>query len=199
MYIYGHPGVDRISSLKEPQYILSLSHFLSTSGWLWIQTYLYVGMHMIRFRVSTRLAYLESQWLRILGYFNPLWSTSRALLHIIFWAAVDSEKLEYGPGTICADFPSSLGFGAGGQSYSNFLASTVLGFPDIAFMPILGSFPTWDPSRCFVESRGPSTSSLAAASQTRCELRGAPVAKPKQWYRRGLNDCQYSGPIRLCL
>ena len=29
------------------------------------------------------------------------------------------------PGTICAGFPSCLGFGVGGQSYSNFLASIV--------------------------------------------------------------------------
>ena len=38
--------------------------------------------------------------------------------------SVDSKKLEYGPVTIYAGFPSSLGFGVGGQSYSNFLAST---------------------------------------------------------------------------
>ena len=31
---------------------------------------------------------------------------------------------ENGPGTICAGVPSSLGFGVGGQSYSNFLASS---------------------------------------------------------------------------
>ena len=36
---------------------------------------------------------------------------------------VDSKKLEYGPGTMFAGFPS-LGFGLGGLSYSNFLAST---------------------------------------------------------------------------
>ena len=39
--------------------------------------------------------------------------------------AVDSKKLEYGPGTIYAGVPSSLGFGVGGQQYSNFLASTL--------------------------------------------------------------------------
>ena len=39
---------------------------------------------------------------------------------------VVSVKLEYGPGTIQAGFPSSLGFEVGGQSYSNFLAATVL-------------------------------------------------------------------------
>ena len=33
--------------------------------------------------------------------------------------AVHSNKLEYGPGTITAGFPSSLGFGVGGQSYSS--------------------------------------------------------------------------------
>ena len=38
---------------------------------------------------------------------------------------VDSNTLEYGPGTIYAGFPSSEGFGVGGQSYSNFPASTV--------------------------------------------------------------------------
>ena len=42
-------------------------------------------------------------------------------------ATVDSQQLEYGPGRIYAGFPSSLGFGVGGQSYSNFLASTVAG------------------------------------------------------------------------
>ena len=41
--------------------------------------------------------------------------------------AVDSKKLEYGPGTIYAMLldPSSLGFGVGGQSYSNLLAFLV--------------------------------------------------------------------------
>ena len=38
---------------------------------------------------------------------------------------VDSKKLEYEPGTIYAGFLSSLGFGVGGESCSNFLASTV--------------------------------------------------------------------------
>ena len=42
-----------------------------------------------------------------------------------FSCTVDSKKLEYGPGAIYAGFPSSLGFGVGGQSCSNFLASTV--------------------------------------------------------------------------
>ena len=32
-----------------------------------------------------------------------------------------------GPGTICAGCPSSQGFGVGGQSYSNLLASIVVG------------------------------------------------------------------------
>ena len=41
--------------------------------------------------------------------------------------AVDSKKLELGPGTIYAGVPSSLGFGDGGQSSSNFLASTAVG------------------------------------------------------------------------
>ena len=43
----------------------------------------------------------------------------------IISSTVDSKELEYGPGTICAGFACSLGFGVGGQSYSNFLASTV--------------------------------------------------------------------------
>ena len=43
----------------------------------------------------------------------------------ILLSTLDSKRLEYGPGTIHGGFPS-LGFGAGGQSYSNFLASTVL-------------------------------------------------------------------------
>ena len=38
---------------------------------------------------------------------------------------VDLKKLEYGPGTICGGFPSSLGLGARRQSYSNFVASGV--------------------------------------------------------------------------
>ena len=42
---------------------------------------------------------------------------------------VNSKTLEYGPGTIEAGFPSSLGFGVEKQSYSNFLASTVYNLP----------------------------------------------------------------------
>ena len=42
--------------------------------------------------------------------------------------AVDSKKLEYVSETIEADSLSSLGFGAGGQSYSKFLASSVVWF-----------------------------------------------------------------------
>ena len=38
-------------------------------------------------------------------------------------------------------FSSLSGFGVGGQSYSNFLVSTVLGFPGIGFRPNLGSVP----------------------------------------------------------
>ena len=34
---------------------------------------------------------------------------------------------DYGQRTICAGFPSSVGFGAGGWSHSNFLASSVPG------------------------------------------------------------------------
>ena len=40
--------------------------------------------------------------------------------------AVDSKRLECGPGTILAGIASSLGFGVGGQSYSSSLASTVV-------------------------------------------------------------------------
>ena len=42
---------------------------------------------------------------------------------------VDSKLLEYGPRMIYAGVPSSEAFGIGGQSYSNFLASTFLGGP----------------------------------------------------------------------
>ena len=42
----------------------------------------------------------------------------------IISTTVDSKELEYGPETVYAVF-SSLGFGVGGQSYSNFLAATV--------------------------------------------------------------------------
>ena len=35
------------------------------------------------------------------------------------------QKFEHGPGTRYAGCPSSLGFGVGGESYSDFLASTV--------------------------------------------------------------------------
>ena len=38
---------------------------------------------------------------------------------------VGSKKLEHGPRTTFAGLPSSLAFGVGGQSYSNFLASTL--------------------------------------------------------------------------
>ena len=38
---------------------------------------------------------------------------------------VDSQRLECGPGTMVAAVPPSLGFGVGGQSYSNFLPSAV--------------------------------------------------------------------------
>ena len=40
------------------------------------------------------------------------------------YSEADSKKLEYGPRTISAGFPSCLGFEVGGASYSNFLAST---------------------------------------------------------------------------
>ena len=50
--------------------------------------------------------------------------------------AVDSKKLEYGPGTICAGFPSSLGFGLGGQSCSDFLACTVSAISEETLVPM---------------------------------------------------------------
>ena len=45
---------------------------------------------------------------------------------VMYRPTVDSKKLEYGPGKIYDAVPSSLGFGVGGQSYSNLLASTVI-------------------------------------------------------------------------
>ena len=47
---------------------------------------------------------------------------------------MDSKQLGYRPGVIYSGFPSSLGYGVGGQSYSNFLASTVY-------------YPTWAPRK----------------------------------------------------
>ena len=41
--------------------------------------------------------------------------------------AVGFKKLDSGPGTMYAGFPSSFGFGIRGRSYSNCLASTVDG------------------------------------------------------------------------
>ena len=50
-------------------------------------------------------------------------------MHVHFYKCItftaDSEKLDCGPGAIYAGFPSSQGCLVGGQSYSNFLASTV--------------------------------------------------------------------------
>ena len=40
-------------------------------------------------------------------------------------STVDSKKLDYESGTICAGFPSCLGFELGGRSYSNFPPSAV--------------------------------------------------------------------------
>ena len=39
------------------------------------------------------------------------------------YMGVGSRKLEYGSGTIYAGLPSSLGFGVGGRSSSNFPAN----------------------------------------------------------------------------
>ena len=47
------------------------------------------------------------------------------LVRDMYTYTVDSKQLEYGYGMICHGVPSFLGFGAGGWSYSNFLASTV--------------------------------------------------------------------------
>ena len=41
------------------------------------------------------------------------------------WSPGMGPMMEWGPGMIYAGFPSPLGFGVGGQSYSNFAASTV--------------------------------------------------------------------------
>ena len=49
------------------------------------------------------------------------------------WFTVDSKTLEYGPGALHDGFPSSLSFGVGAQSNSNFLTSTVYGFEFIDF------------------------------------------------------------------
>ena len=60
---------------------------------------------------------------------------------------VGSKKLEYGPGTIRGGPPSSLGSGVGGQTYSNFLASTVKILPSVVSgIPLLGlRGVAWDP------------------------------------------------------
>ena len=39
--------------------------------------------------------------------------------------AVNSKKWHFGPGTLQAGFPTSLGIGYEGQAFSDFLASTV--------------------------------------------------------------------------
>ena len=46
-------------------------------------------------------------------------------VYILGSRRIDTKKLEFGPGTICAGLPSSLAFGVAGQPRSNFLASTV--------------------------------------------------------------------------
>ena len=56
---------------------------------------------------------------------QPQVEKSRVKAGRVYIYIVDSKKLAYGSGTILAAFPSSLSFGVGGQSYSNFLASTV--------------------------------------------------------------------------
>ena len=50
--------------------------------------------------------------------------------------ALDFGPEAFGPGTFSAGVPSSLGCGVGRQSYSNFLASTVL---SMNFWATLGS------------------------------------------------------------
>ena len=68
---------------------------------------------------------------RAVGLFQALglWTTTE-----------DSEKLEHGPRTSSAWFPSSFGLGVGGQSCSNFLASTEGGpvRPDLGTQAQLG-------------------------------------------------------------
>ena len=61
---------------------------------------------------------LKGAWGLIQGRF-------RAFIQARPRSEVDSKMLEYGSGTIYAGFPSSLAFGVGEQSYSNFLASSV--------------------------------------------------------------------------
>ena len=62
-------------------------------------------------------------WYSIISYNMVLW------YYVVYHSmmAVGSRKLEYGPGKIKGDVPSSLFSGAGGQSYSNFLAFTYSG------------------------------------------------------------------------
>ena len=52
---------------------------------------------------------------------------------------MDSKKLEDGPWTIYAGFPSLLGFGVEVWSYSNFLASTAIVAEPIALLVTWGS------------------------------------------------------------
>ena len=54
----------------------------------------------------------------VLPYASGVGDLSRRLLNRL-------QRLEYGHRTMCDGFPSFLGFGVGGRSYSNFLASTV--------------------------------------------------------------------------
>ena len=78
-------------------------------------------------QIAVRPAALRPQHLR-LGGPGLVISTRRILTTgttlLLFTATVDSKKLENGPETVYAGFPSSLGFGFAGPSYSSFLAST---------------------------------------------------------------------------
>ena len=57
-----------------------------------------------------------------MGYITIMYGSFKD--HIL--STVDSKKSGYEPGTIYASFPSTPGFGVGRQSYSNFLAATVV-------------------------------------------------------------------------
>ena len=63
-------------------------------------------------------------WESFQGAWGLIQGRFRADIQIRPEMGVDSKNLEDGPRTIYAGVPSSLGFGVGGQSYSNFLAST---------------------------------------------------------------------------
>ena len=54
-----------------------------------------------------------------------IWYGILQVYSIVWYSIEDSKKVDYGPRTIYAGVPSSQACGVGGQSYSNFLVSTV--------------------------------------------------------------------------